>query len=135
MAKTIPVKVDNPCERCTGSWCCTYFTQQIDTPKSREDFDVLLWQVSHEHTEAYKDEDGWFLLMTMPCTHLKPNGNCGIYETRPKICRDHTSDSCEIDGLAGEEDFDLYFKNYDALRKYCRKRFKKWDKWEKSKKE
>jgi hypothetical protein len=134
MAKKIPVEVDNPCERCTGSWCCTYFTQQIDTPKSREDFDVLLWQVSHEHTEAYKDEDGWFLLMTMPCTHLLPNGNCGIYDRRPKICRDHSSDNCEIDGLAGEEDFDLYFKNYDALRKYCRKRFKKWDKWEKSKK-
>ena len=57
MAKTIPLQVeDNPCSRCTGSWCCTYFTQQIDTPRSREDFDVLLWQVSHEHTEIYKDE-------------------------------------------------------------------------------
>lgn len=134
MAKKIPVEVENLCERCTGSWCCTYFTQQIDTPKSREDFDILLWQISHKHTEAYKDEDGWFLLITMPCTHLMPNGFCGIYETRPKICRDHTSDSCEFEGLAGEEDFELYFKDYKALRKYCRKRFKKWDKWEKLKK-
>ena len=134
MAKKIPVEVENLCERCTNSWCCTYFTQQIDTPKSREDFDILLWQISHKHTEAYKDEDGWFLLITQPCTHLLSNGFCGIYETRPKICRDHTSDGCEFEGLAGEDDFKLYFKNYDALRKYCRKRFKKWDKWEKSKK-
>lgn len=134
MTKKIPVEAENLCERCTKSWCCTYFTQQIDTPKSREDFDVLLWQISHENTEAYKDEDGWFLLLLQPCTHLLPNGFCGIYETRPKICRDHTSDSCEFEGLAGEDDFDLYFKNYKALRKYCKKRFKKWDKWEKSKK-
>jgi uncharacterized protein len=134
MAKKIPVEVENLCERCTSSWCCTYFTQQIDTPKSREDFDVLLWQISHKNTEAYKDEDGWFLLMLQPCTHLLPNGFCGIYEARPKICRDHTSDSCEFEGLAGEDDFDLYFKDYKALRKYCKKRFKKWDKWEKSKK-
>jgi len=128
------VETDNPCMRCTGSWCCTYFTQQIDTPRSREDFDVLLWQISHERTEIYKDEDGWFLLLLLPCEHLQADGGCGIYEQRPKICRDHSSDNCEIDGLAGEEDFDLYFRDYESLRKYCRKRFRKWDRWEQSKK-
>ncbi len=134
MSKKITVESPSPCIKCTHSWCCTYFTQQIDTPRSREDFDVILWQISHKHTEAYKDEDGWFLLMTSPCTHLLPNGDCDIYAIRPKICRDHSSENCEKDGLAGEEDFKLYFKDYAALRKYCKKKFKKWDKWEKKKK-
>jgi len=133
MAKSIPVANDSPCSRCTGSWCCTYFTQQIDTPRSREDFDILLWQVSHKNTEIYKDEDGWFLLITMACEHLQADGRCGIYERRPKICREHSSDNCEVDGLAGADDFELYFRNYDELRAYCRRRFKKWDKWERRK--
>ena len=35
---------------------------------------------------------------------------------------------------AGEDDFELYFRDYDALRKYCKKRFKHWARWEKKKK-
>jgi Fe-S-cluster containining protein len=130
--KNIPVGVtltpENKCSYCKGSYCCTYITHQVDTPRTMDDFDTLLWQVSHEHIEAYKDEDGWFLLIPSRCSHLQADGRCGIYEERPQVCRDHTNDNCEFDGLAGEGDFDLYFKDYRSLEKYCRKRFKKWDK-------
>ncbi|NOZ10835.1 MAG: YkgJ family cysteine cluster protein [Gammaproteobacteria bacterium] len=139
--KQIPVDVEitseNKCSFCKGSNCCTYITQQIDTPRSMEDFDTLLWQVSHKDTEAYKDDDGWFLLLPTRCMHLEADGRCGIYEERPQVCREHTNDGCEFDGLAGADDFDLYFKDYDSLVTYCKKRYKKWDnrfkKWAKEK--
>ena len=123
----IEVKItpENKCDFCTNSKCCTYITQEIDTPKSKYDFEHLLWQVSHEHIAVYKDEDGWYLLVDARCTHLLPGGRCGIYENRPEICREHDNDYCEFDAPA-EDGFDLYFPDYASLLKYCKKRFKKW---------
>ncbi len=116
---------ENKCGFCTNSLCCHYVTQEIDTPRSKHDYEHLLWQVSHEGVSAYKDSDGWTLMFTTACGHLQTDGRCGIYETRPQICRDHSNDFCEYDQPA-EEGFDLYFPDYETLLKYCRKRFKKW---------
>jgi len=113
------------CDLCTNSTCCTYVTQQIDTPKSKYDFEILLWQVSHKGVGAYKDEDGWFVMYDAPCTHLEMDGRCGIYDDRPTICRTHENDYCEYDAPA-EDGFELYFPDYSTLLAYCEKRFKKW---------
>ena len=118
---------ENKCDFCTNSTCCTYITEPLDTPRSIADFDSLLWQVSHEKTQVYKDEDGWYLLVNNACTHLMKDGRCGIYEVRPQVCRDHTNDDCEFDTPAGKEDFELFFPDYKVLLKYCKKRFKSWD--------
>ena len=117
--------VESKCQRCTNSKCCTYFTQAIDGPRSKQDFEHLLWQISHRGVEVYKDSSGWYLLVNTPCAHLRYDGGCGIYETRPQICRDYNNDFCEYDAPA-EEGFDLFFKNYEALLAYCKKRFKRW---------
>ena len=127
-AGKVKITPDNKCSFCKGSTCCTYLTQEIDAPRSMEDYDLLLWQVSHANTQIYKDEDGWFLLVNNRCLHLHPDGRCGIYDDRPQICRDHSNDECEFDGPCGHDDFKLFFPNYDALLKYCRKKFKHWDK-------
>jgi Fe-S-cluster containining protein len=126
--KTIPVEVmtaENKCGFCTNSKCCTYISQEVDTPRSKQDFDFLLWQISHRDISLYKDEGSWFLLVENICTHLQPDGRCGIYFERPQICRDYTNDYCEFDAPA-EDGFELYFRNYDELLAYCRKRFKRW---------
>ncbi len=123
--KDIPVTTENKCSFCTGSICCTYITQHIDTPRSKADFRQLLWQVSHKNIKIYKDDDGWTLLVDGHCQHLELDGRCGIYETRPEICREHTNDYCEYDAPA-EGGFDLYFANYEDLLAYCQKRFKSW---------
>ncbi len=94
-------------------------------PRSKADFDHLLWQISHKGVSIYKDTDGWFLLVEAECNHLKKDGGCAIYETRPQICRDYDNEWCEYDQPA-EEGFDLYFRSYDELLTYCRKRFKTW---------
>ena len=113
------------CDLCTNSTCCTYVTQQLDTPRSKYDFEILLWQVSHKGVSAYKDEDGWFVMYDAPCTHLEMDGRCGIYDDRPTICRTHKNDYCEYDAPA-EDGFELYFPDYSTLLTYCKKRFKKW---------
>ncbi|HEB98504.1 MAG TPA: YkgJ family cysteine cluster protein [Thiotrichales bacterium] len=114
------------CSRCQGSKCCQYITQRIPGPRSKEDFDHLLWQLAHENVQAYKDSDGWFLLINNRCRFLRPDGRCGIYEHRPRLCRDYSNDYCEYDSPA-EEGFELHFRNYEELLAYCRKRFKRWD--------
>jgi uncharacterized protein len=118
---------DNKCSYCQGATCCTYLTQRIDTPRSMHDFDVLLWQISHRDTQVYKDSDGWFLLVNNPCRHLQSGGRCGIYETRPQICREHSNDGCEFEGPSGHDDFELFFSDYEALLAYCLARFKNWN--------
>ena len=116
---------DAKCSRCTKTICCTYVTQKVTTPRTKIDFDYLLWQVSHEGVEVYKEVDGWFLLINGRCSHIQLDGRCGIYHERPQICRDYENDFCELDEAA-EESFDLYFKNYQQLLSYCLKRFPKW---------
>jgi len=134
--KTIPSQVipltpemtpETKCGFCTGSKCCVYITQPMDTPRTMADFDYLAWQLSHQNVQAYKDEDGWFLLVNNPCLHLQPGGGCGIYDKRPMICRGYENDYCEYDSPA-EEGFEVFLDGYAALDAYCRKRFKKWDK-------
>lgn len=130
MPAVIPIQpllvAKSQCGQCTSSTCCTYLTQALETPRSMEDFDLLLWQISHRDTQVYKDEDGWFLLVNNRCGHLQPGGRCGIYETRPQVCRDHSTVGCEIDGPAGPDDFDLFFADYAALEAYCRGKFRSW---------
>jgi Fe-S-cluster containining protein len=118
--------VDDKCGRCSGSKCCSYTTEALGVaPRSKVDFEHLLWQVSHQGVEVYKDEDGWFLLFQARCEHIQPNGACGIYAERPQICRDYSNDWCELDAPA-EAGFELHFRNYRELLDYCKKRFKTW---------
>ena len=126
--KMIPVEVMTPetkCGFCTNTLCCTYISQEIDAPRSKQDFDFLLWQISHRDIGIYKDEGSWYLLVNNACHHILSDGRCGIYADRPQICRDYSNDYCEFDEPA-EDGFELYFRNYEELLAYCKKRFKRW---------
>ena len=133
--KNVPVGVkittENKCGVCTNSKCCTYITEELVTPRSMHDFDHLLWQISHRDVQVYRDEDGWYLLIHNPCTHLQKDGRCGIYDERPTICREYTNDFCEFD-QPSEKGFDLYFRDYPALLKYVKRRFKTWGRYARS---
>ncbi|WP_455221438.1 YkgJ family cysteine cluster protein [Kaarinaea lacus] len=124
---SIEITSENKCGFCRGSLCCTYITQQIDTPRSMQDFDHLLWQTAHHDVQIYKDEGDWYLLVNNKCKFLQPDGRCGTYNSRPMVCREHKNDYCEFDAPA-EEGFELFFDCYESLLAYCRKRFKNWDK-------
>lgn len=132
MMKNIPIDIqitpENKCGFCTNSKCCTYITEELVTPRSMHDFDHMLWQLSHENIQAYKDEDGWYLLINNTCTHLLKDGRCGIYEDRPLICREYTNDYCEFDEDSSDG-FELFFDGYDSLHEYVCRRFKGWKKY------
>ena len=125
--ETISIKNDNKCATCTGSKCCQYITEPLETPRSIRDFDLILWQVSHDNVHCFKDDDGWFLVNYSQCEHLKPNGQCNIYHSRPFICREHSNQECEY-GQPIDVGAELYFTKHKELDDYCRNRFKSWDK-------
>ena len=79
----VKITPENKCGFCTNSKCCTYITEELTTPRSMHDFDHMLWQLSHKGVQAYKDEEGWYLLVNTPCLHLQADGHCGIYADRP----------------------------------------------------
>ena len=123
----VSLSPETKCSHCPGTICCNYVTQALDTPRSMDDFDIMLWQMGHKNVEIYKDEDGWFLVFITSCQYLQADGNCGTYETRPQLCRDYSNDFCEFDEPAAKH-FEFYFRSYEELDSYCRKRFKRWDK-------
>jgi uncharacterized protein len=126
ISATTEITDANRCNYCTAK-CCGYITQAIDTPRSIHDFDVLLWQIAHHGVHVFKDSSGWYLLSSTKCQFLTVSHRCGIYDTRPIICREHDNKSCEYD-VPIDEGCNLYFQTYQQLDAYCRKRYKSWDK-------
>jgi Fe-S-cluster containining protein len=81
------------CIACHG--CCFYVTAPLDTPKSKQQKDLYSWYLHHQNVEIYVDHDkAWQLLFKTPCNHIGKDGMCGVYETRPDICRDYSSTNC-----------------------------------------
>lgn len=103
---------------CKGA-CCKYFSLQIDTPTTNDDFDALRWYLVHEDTHVYKYERKWFLMVYRRCRYLLPNNLCGAYEKRPKTCADYDPSDCEF---TGEVPFDLYFRNDTELEAWLAER-------------
>lgn len=125
MSKTIPIQPESKCSNCKTSSCCTYITQPIRKPRDQSDYKNLLWQVSHENVSVFKDGDGWYLMVDGRCAHLQPDGRCGIYESRPDACREHSDESCEFDKVLSAG-FKLFFPTYESLLAHCKKKFKDW---------
>ena len=84
------------CEYCTAK-CCRYFALPIEEPEDFSDFEYLRWYLLHDRATIFKEDDDWYLLVHTVCKHLQPNNLCGIYETRPQICRDYTTENCEYE--------------------------------------
>jgi len=119
MRQNKPRRTDLPpdavlCDHCTAK-CCRYFALPIDTPTERHDFDTIRWFLLHEPASVFVDDGTWYLLVHTKCKHLQPNNLCGIYETRPQICRDYTTDACEYDD---DWTYDQYFETPEQLMEY-----------------
>ncbi|HEY3966592.1 MAG TPA: YkgJ family cysteine cluster protein [Planctomycetaceae bacterium] len=84
------------CSYCTAL-CCRYFSVPIDTPTTRKEFDNLRWFMLHGRVTVYVEDETWYLCVYGDCQHLLSDNRCGIYETRPQICRDYSTDKCEYD--------------------------------------
>ena len=106
---------DNLCEHCTAK-CCHYFALAIEEPVSRRDFDFMRWYLLHDRATVFVDDDNWYLLVHTTCKHLQPDYRCGIYQSRPQICREYTTDDCEF-----EDDwcYEKYFESPEQIDEYA----------------
>jgi Fe-S-cluster containining protein len=106
---------ENLCEHCTAK-CCHYFALPIDTPTERREYDFIRWFLLHDRASVFVDDDVWYLLVHTTCKHLLSDNRCGIYETRPRICRDYTTDNCEFES---DWCYDRYFETAEQLDEYA----------------
>ena len=105
-----------PCTYCPGK-CCRYFALPIDVPTSRREYDFMRWFLLHEGATVFVDDGAWYLLVYLKCKHLDDATNrCGIYETRPKICREYSSTKCEYED---HYVYDQYFEVAEQVEEYA----------------
>ena len=108
------------CEYCTAK-CCRYFALPIDTPTTFEDFEFIRWYLLHDRATVFVEDETWYLLVHTQCKHLQNDHRCGIYQTRPQICRDYTTDDCEYDDTWT---YERYFETPEQIHEYCEALFK-----------
>ena len=103
------------CKYCTAK-CCRYFALPIDEPEDWGEFDYMRWYLMHERATVFVEDDCWYLLVHNKCKNLRDDNLCGIYETRPQICRDYTTDNCEY-----EDDwvYDHYWETHEQVEEYA----------------
>jgi Fe-S-cluster containining protein len=103
------------CDHCTAK-CCKYFALPMDRPTKRKDYDFVRWFLLHDRASAFVEDGTWYLLVNTRCKHLQEDNRCGIYQTRPQICREYTTNDCEFD-----EDwvYDQYFEAAEQVAEYA----------------
>ena len=102
------------CDHCTAK-CCRYFALPIETPTSAKEFEYLRWYIMHGRATVFTEEEDWYLLVHNECEHLQPDHRCGIYHTRPQICRDYSTKDCEYED---EWTYDRYFEVAEQVHEY-----------------
>jgi len=111
------------CATCRPAKCCQYFSLEIDRPRSKKDYDDLLWFLAHEAVSIYIWKKSWYLMVHNRCLFLDRESNlCAIYDKRPRICREHSVEECEYDS---DYEFDEHFKSYQELERWLKKKKKK----------
>jgi len=90
-----PIKnEENPCNGCTK--CCEYVALEIDEPEDKKDFQQIRWFLTHKDVWVFIDhDDSWNIQFNTPCEKLCEDGWCGIYDKRPGICLEHSSENCD----------------------------------------
>lgn len=102
------------CNHCTAK-CCKYYALPLEKPADDEDWDFMRWYLLHRDTCLFTEDGTWYLLVNTVCKHLQPDNRCGIYETRPEICREYSTDDCEFDDRYV---YDQYFETAEQLTEY-----------------
>ncbi len=105
------------CEHCTAV-CCRYIAIPLDTPETRRDFDDLRWFLIHESISIFVEDGDWYICLQTPCRHLQADHRCGIYETRPQICREYSTANCDYH--SGDYNWSQHFTCADHIDDYLR---------------
>ena len=106
---------ENLCDHCTAK-CCRYFALPIDTPEDWRDFEYIRWYLLHDRATVFVDDGDWYLMVHTTCKHLLDDHRCGIYHTRPQICREYSTDNCEYED---EWTYEQYFETPEQIYEYA----------------
>ena len=107
------------CSECSGL-CCRYFALPIDNPDERKDFENIRWYLLHENVTVFVEKGQWYIGVANRCKMLQPDNRCGIYHTRPKVCRGYSTDNCDYHG--GEYEFEMLFTSAEQLERYAKEK-------------
>lgn len=116
--------MNGDCSICTGL-CCRYFAVAIQTPEAYEDYDELWWALMHQPVEIYVENAGladeeWTLRVHLKCEHLATENRCTFYAHRPNVCREYSTEECEMSDIE-DEPVSFWFENADQFRRHCEK--------------
>jgi Fe-S-cluster containining protein len=103
------------CEYCVAK-CCRYFALPIEKPVTLQDFQYIRWYLMHAHSSVFVEDGVWHLLVQTTCKHLLDDHRCGIYQTRPAICREYSTDNCEYEDYFV---YERYFETSEQVQDYC----------------
>ncbi len=115
-AASSPEAVTPLCAKC-AALCCRQLALPIDNPETANDYDNVRWYLMHEGVHVFVEDGQWYIAFATRCKHLRDDNLCGVYETRPRICRTYTTDGCEWHG--GEYDYEHLFTSADQLRRHA----------------
>jgi len=115
------------CDQCDGK-CCRYVALEIDAPTSKREYDYIRWYLLHRNVYVFVDHDGgWFVEFETDCDQLANDHSCRIYESRPRICRDHG----DVDGIcehhAGTDPYGQRFATAAEFEAYLECRGVDWE--------
>jgi len=117
---TRKTKKEMTLELCRGcpAKCCHNLAMWIDSPKTKEDVEDMLWKLHYDSVRIYIRNRRWYMWIKGRCIYLDDNNFCKIYDKRPQKCRDHNPPDCERYG----EFWDEMFNTPEDLKRFLAKR-------------
>lgn len=113
----------NPCAGCAA--CCKYVAVEIDKPTSKTDYHNIIWYLLHKNVVVWQDDDSdWYVEFKTPCEALTPEGWCGVWENRPKVCKDYSPKNCTKWGEGSA--YKLYFNTAKEFTSWLESRGVDW---------
>lgn len=88
------VKLKPTCDGCIAH-CCRYVSVEIESPRAAWQRDQVRWLLLHENVAVFVGNDRhWYVEFRTKCKELGDDHRCGIYETRPDLCRAYEVNTC-----------------------------------------
>ncbi len=110
------------CEHCTAV-CCHYVALPIEKPTTRRDFDDIRWYLMHDGVIIFVEDGTWYLQFRAKCRNLQSDFKCGVYETRPTICREYKAENCDY--IGGDYEYEHIFHEPEQIEAFAKEHFAK----------
>ncbi len=103
------------CEHCTAA-CCRYIALPLDRPRTARDYDDIRWYLMHQGISVFVEDGDWYVQFQTRCKNLLADNRCGIYDSRPEICREYEPGECDYSG--GTYEYEHLFTHPQQIDEY-----------------